>query len=270
MLQGKRLPLERKHVQSLCVNREKGTEKKAEPNRSYLLPSWEAVSGYSWSYVMDEDGTAHGAPVVPRHHAVVVETVPYGWRLPAMCSSEQPEGWARCEEQGSRQWCSSSCWTTLSAAAFAPSALWQTSNQGWTWEAMGAQPGVVKHFSIRNLSLFLPSHLLTDLDSHSKLSLGFLKSQLLRACLITASLPNWTLPPLSLRHSSESSMIQEEDTAKKKLHNLFIPSIVLLHLITSTAPNLSIFPPKNAFSSSSRQGPGGHITCCPSHRRKLC
>lgn len=33
---GKRvtLHLERKHAQSLCVNREKGTEKKAEPNRS--------------------------------------------------------------------------------------------------------------------------------------------------------------------------------------------------------------------------------------------
>lgn len=37
------LRLERKRVQSLCVNREKGTEEKAEPNRSHMLPNFEAL-----------------------------------------------------------------------------------------------------------------------------------------------------------------------------------------------------------------------------------
>ena len=49
-------------------------------------------------------------------------------------------------------------------------------------------------------------------------------------------------------------MTQGEDTGNKRLHNLSIPSTVLLHLNTSTAPNLSIFHLKNAFPTSPRQG----------------
>ena len=55
------------------------------------------------------------------------------------------------------------------------------------------------------------------------------------------------------RCTSESSVIQGEDIANKRRHNLSIPSTVLLHLNTSTAPNLPIFPLKNAFPSSPRQ-----------------
>lgn len=53
------------------------------------------------------------------------------------------------------------------------------------------------------------------------------------------------------RYTSKSSIIQEENIANKWLS---LPSTVLLHLNSPTAPNLSIFPVKNTFSGSSRHG----------------
>lgn len=69
-----------------------------------------------------------------------------------------------------------------------------------------------------------------------------------------ASMTDAGCPQGTCWYTSESSMIQGEDIANKRLHNLSIPSTVLPHLNTSTVPNLSIFPLKNAFPSSPRQG----------------
>lgn len=52
-------------MQSLCVNREKGTEKKVELDRSHILPNSKALSGYpDQCHMMDWDVPLLGAPVI--------------------------------------------------------------------------------------------------------------------------------------------------------------------------------------------------------------
>lgn len=207
---GKRvtLRLERKHVQSLCVNREKGTEKKAELNRSHMLSNCKALSHLSWPMLHDGLWCASSWSASytlawccsGRDGALWMRATRNVHQLISKLSGAAPRLSQVWGALGHGQGCSRSCGTVYCGAAPAPSVLWLPQLQVNLWSDGSSAVGGQTLLPQALISLLhFTSILLALLDSSSKLSLAFLKSHRLPACPTTLSVPNQPLPPLGLR-----------------------------------------------------------------------